>query len=264
MATKPTLTPEQARLIRDAGDKRTEDGLYYVRDVLRLAFDADFQKRFGADEEMNRLWSGNADQADRDAEDAQSLGMSLRVAGVDVPPVKLGHIRLLTTVGNEFVSERPQWGRGFEFQLSQLTEALFVLHFGPRAVTSFADYFRWRKQLEVWRARAENQPEMMAKVMEAERKAEEGLKPWTAAVHAWAAGNVRLEGEATLASEIEKLDDWIASAFRGFNLFPQIKRPEDKKKASGYGIRRLSVSCARGLVRLALRLIRSRFGGRSL
>jgi hypothetical protein len=250
---KPNSAKTPADWLAEFGDQRTSDGRYLVRDVMRLAYDAEFQKRFGADPELIRLFALPSVQADRDAEDAQMLGMCERVAGVDVPPVTLGHIRVLQVVGNELVSDQPDWNRGFEFQLQQLVEALFILANGPRAVGAFCDLFRWRRAVAEWRDKVGGNPALLDPLLAAEQRAAEGLRVWDAAVLTWGAAHVRLGDGETVVDALQRLEAWVLSAFRGFKLFPQTMQAEKKTPSSG--MRRARLCCARAFVRCARRLL---------
>ena len=248
-------------------DERTSDGRYFVRDVARLSADKDFQERFSADPELNRLMSDPTEEWERNIEDLQCMGMTCRIAGVDIPPVALGHVRLLSMIGNEFVKAKQNWRGDFDYQLSQLAEALFVLRFGPRVVVSFAEYYRWRKVIATWAQDAKARPDLAAVVLDAERKAAEGLKAWDAMVTRWACENMRLEGGETVEDVVVKLDAWLAAALSGFNLFPAVKAPvpakPDGAPASFFGMRSLRLRLSRALVRLARRLLPARCGGGS-
>jgi len=240
---------------------------YAQADLIRLREDEEFQRRVGSDEELSRLFDPASEDLDTRAELAGSLGMCRRIAGVDVPPVTLGGIALLTALGNEFVKERRDWSQGPAYQLGQLTEALFVLANGPKVVVPFADVFRNLRSIQAWRKDAASSPHIAAACMDAERKAASALLTWDAAVLTWGARCVRLEGEETLAECIGSFDDWVSQGLEGFRLFPQVQRPDEKESAhqrSPFGsLRKLRAGLSRALVRCALALLPARSGGKS-
>lgn len=247
------------------GEAGTETKSKYTEaQLMRLVNDKEFQARYGADPELNRLFSNDADATDSRDEDAQSLGMTCRIAGVDVPPVRAGHLRLLTQIESEFARQRPDWSRGFDYQLSQLVEALFVLRYGPAAIANFVEVFRWKKVIATWKQEAATNPALAATVLEAERKVAEGMKAWDAAVLRFSAQYVRLEGAETMPEAFARLDEWISKAFSGFALYPDIQKIETaEKKTAGHGPQSLRLRCARGLVRFARRLLPRPCAGRS-
>ena len=200
-------------------------------------------------------------------EDLQSLGPGRRIMGVDVPPAHLGHLRLLTMIGNEAAKDKSDWSRGFDFQLQQLTEALFVLRFGAAAVVPFAPYFRWRKVVEDLREPARKDPTLMAAFLNAELKAAEGLAPWDSAVLRFAEKYIRIEPDCNFIAEGNALLEHIGHAFDGFGLFPKVNTPPDpntpEKKTAGGVMQSMRLRLSRGLVRFAHRLLHTKSGGRS-
>jgi hypothetical protein len=240
-------------------------GKYTQPQLMRLVNDKEFQARYSEDPELNRLFSLEADITDSREEDAQSLGMTLRVCGVDVPPVRVGHLRMLTQIESEFARATSDWSKGFDFQLAQLTEALFVLHFGPQSLANFTEVFRYKKIVATWRQEAANNPALLAAVLDAEQKVAVGLKRWDAAVLRFAAEHVRLEGEETLREAFARFDEWITKAFSGFKLFPQVPAKDTaEKKTTSFGQQSLRLRFVRVLARCVLRLLPKRCGGRSL
>jgi hypothetical protein len=234
-----------------------------VRDTLRLFHDAEFQRRFAADPELNRLMNPRPEQADMDLDAMQALGMTRRIMGVEVPPVTIGMLRLLSATGNEFVASPQDWSRGFTYNLHQLCEALYVLRHGAHAVAQFGEYFRWRRVIATWEQAAHGDPAKMAVVLDAELKAAQGLKAWDAAVFAFAESQVRLEGDETIVSAIQSLDAWLGAGLAGFDLFPRVRQEGDaQKKRAGGLMRSLRLRCARGCAALAFRLLPTRCGGR--
>jgi hypothetical protein len=240
----------------------------YTREQLeRLYKDDVFQKRFGADPELNALMNPVPEQDRSGEEDLQSLGPGRRIMGVDVPPAHLGHLRLLTMIGNEVAKEKSDWSRGFEFQLRHLTEALFVLRFGAAAVVPFAAYFRWRKVVEDLREPAQKDPALMAAFLNAELKAAEGLAAWDTAVLRFAEKYVRIEPDCNFIAEGNALIEHVTHAFDGFGLFPTVNTPKDpntpeKKTASGV-MQNMRLRLSRVFVRFAHRLLRGKSAGRS-
>ena len=240
---------------------------YAQADLIRLRDDPEFQRRVGADEELARLFNPRCEDTEIRAELAQSLGMGRRVAGVDLPPVRLGSITLLTAVGNEFAKSRPAWGdMDCGQQLGQLTEALFVLANGPKAVVPFADLFRFRRTIDAWRKDAATSPHIAAACMDAERKAAGSLRLWDAAVLTWGAANVCLTDDETLPGAIVSVNEWIERGLEGFKLFPDIQKPEEvgaAKPVAPFGwTRKLRRASSRALVRCALALLPKRPDGR--
>jgi len=146
-----------------------------------------------------------------------------------------------------------------------LTEALFVLANGPKAVISFADVFRHKRTIDAWKKDAASSEHIATACMEAEKKAAESLRLWDAAVLAWGASNVCLSDGETLPQAITALDEWLSKGLEGFKLFPNIQREEDgaAKSVSPFGwIRKLRLALSRGLVRCALALVPTRRGGK--
>jgi hypothetical protein len=246
-----------------AAEQRTSDGRYLVSETLRLFHDAEFQKRFAADPELNRLMNPRPEQADYDLDSMQALGMTRRIMGVEVPPVTIGMLRLLSATGNEFVASPQNWTRGFTYNLHQLCEALYVLTHGAHAVAQFGEFFRWRRVIATWEQAAKSDPAKMAVVLDAELKAAQGLKAWDAAVFAFSESQVRLEGDETVTGAIQSLDAWLGAGLAGFDLFPRLKQTEEtQKKTAGGLMRSLRLLFARGLVDMAFALLRGRCGGK--
>jgi hypothetical protein len=249
---------------------RTSDGLFNNADVKRLALDAEFQKRFGNDPEINRLWKIEPDANLRMDEDAQALGGCQRIAGVDVPPVTMGHFRLLTAAGNAFAELHPDLSSGFSYQLEQFTEALFILHFGSKVVANFADVFRWKKIVAATRKQAGDNAAMLGAVLDAERRLAEALRPWDMAVLQFAAKHVKLAPGETIEDAAATLALWLSSAFSGLSLYPQINgpatpaEPDGTQKKKGYcGTLNLRRRLSSGLVRFARHLHPTKCDGRS-
>ena len=235
---------------------------YEQADLIRLRDDPEFQRRVGADEELSRLFDPTSEDLDTRAELAGALGMCKRIAGVDIPPVTLGHIALLTAIGNEFVKERRDWSQGPAYQLGQFTEALFVLANGPKAVVPFADMFRHQRTIQAWRKDAASSVHIAAACLEAERKTAAALQIWDATVLTWGARHVRLEGDATLQSCLGEFEEWVAAGLDGFRLFPDVQREETAHKRSPFGsLPKLRRGLSRALVRCALALLPKRCGG---
>lgn len=239
---------------------------YAQADLVRLREDPEFQRRVGADEEIARLFNPQCEDTQIRAELAQGLGMSRRIAGVDVPPATLGMFVLLTAAGNEFAKAKRDWSAGLGYMVAQFTEALFILSNGPKAVVSFADVFRYQKKLDAWRKDAAGSQHIAQVCLDAERKASESLRLWDAAVLAWGASHVRLSPGDDLLEVIGELDDWINRGLEGFALFPDVQRPEDKegdaKGRSPFGlVRRLRLILSRALVRCAQVLLPRRYSG---
>ena len=240
---------------------------YSGEQLGRLRDDPEFNRRIGADEELARLFNPRCNDTDVRAELANGLGMTRRIAGVEVPPVTLGMIGLLTAVGNEFVKVKPDWARGFEYQLAQFQEVLFVLAHGSKAVIPFADVFRHRKTLDAWRKDAASSPHIAQACLDAERQANAAMRLWDGAVLAWAEKHIRLEADETWPAAMANLDDWLVQGLTGLKLFPNVQAPDADKEGSAkatspFGwMRKWRPRLSRLLVRVAAGLILRRFGG---
>lgn len=248
-------------------ENRTSNGRYLVKDVMRLAQDPVFNARFSSDRVLAELMNPTPEE-DRSAEEvSQSLGFTRRIMGVDVPPATLGGFVLLALAGNECVKERPDWSKGFDFQLRQLTEALFVLRFRSEAVTAFTPVFRMKRTVEEWRGKVKDNPALLAPLLEAERKVADDLAKWDAAVLRFAERFIKIEPDCNYQDEGNALLDHLLRAMDGFGLFPApTATPEPntaEKKTFRYGTLNLRLRLSRGLVRLAHRLLRTRSCGRS-
>lgn len=233
---------------------------YSAEQLLRLNDDPEFHRRVGSDEELLRLFNPASDQAEIRSELAQALGVGRRIAGVDLAPVTLGRLGLLTVVGSEFAKSERDWSQGFGYQLGQFHEALFVLANGARAVAPWRDCWRHMRALDAWRKEAAMSRAIADSCMEAERKLAESLRTWDAAVMTWADNHVRLEDGETFVDAFAALNDWIAQGLDGWKMFPQLAdKPEggaDAKAASPFSWRRkLRLTCARRLARFAQGLI---------
>jgi hypothetical protein len=230
---------------------------------MRLQADPEFQRRIGADPVLAELFNP-ANERNQEIEDAQAMGMCQRIAGVDVPPVTMGHFRMLTAAGNAFAELKPNLSAGFSFQLEQFTEALFILHYGSRVLVPFTDIFRWRRALATWRKEVAANPALLAAIIEGERKLAEAMRPWDAAVLKFGERHVRLAPGETIEGAAELLGNWLAAAFSGFTLYPQNPDPEDaQKKTAGHGIPNWRVRLSHVFVSLARLSLRTKRDGRS-
>jgi hypothetical protein len=231
----------------------------------KLQGDTEFQKRVGSDEELARLFCPQSQEWDVRSEMAVSLGMSRRIAGVDLPPVTLGMIGLLTAVGNEFVKVSPDWSKGFAYQIQQFNEALFVLRHGPLAVSAFADVFRYQRTLAAWRNDAASSPHIAAACVDAEGKIAAAMRQWDAAVISWSTASIRLDEGETLDKSIASLDDWLAQGLVGFKLFPETNTGgEGGKDQRPFGLmRKQRRALSRRLVRFAVAILPMKSAGKS-
>jgi hypothetical protein len=237
---------------------------YTSEQLAKLQGDAEFQKRVGSDEELAKLFCPQSQEWDVRSEMALSLGMTRRIAGVELPPVTLGMIGLLTAVGNEFVKVSPDWSKGFGFQLQQFNEALFVLRFGPLAVVSFADVFRYQRTLQAWRNDAAGSPHIAAACVDAEQKISAAMKAWDGAVISWSTANVRLGDGDTIDKAIVSLDEWLAQGMIGFKMFPETNTGEGGKDQRPFGwTRKLRRAFSRRLVRCAAAILPTTSAGKS-
>jgi len=237
---------------------------YTSEQLAKLQGDAEFQKRVGSDEELAKLFCPQSQEWDVRSEMALSLGMTRRIAGVELPPVTLGMIGLLTAVGNEFVKVAPDWSKGFGFQLQQFNEALFVLRFGPLAVVSFADVFRYQRTLQAWRNDAASSPHIAAACVDAEGKISAAMKAWDSAVLSWSTANVRLGDGETIDKAIMALDEWLGQGMVGFKMFPETTTGEGGKDQRPFGwMRKQRRDLSRLLVRFAAAILPTISAGKS-
>jgi hypothetical protein len=244
-------------------DRKTSDGLFWESEVMRLANDPEFNRRIAADPILVDLFSRRLDEDRREFQDAQALGMCQRIAGVDVPPVRIGHFRLLTTANNAFAELNPDLSSGFSFQLEQFTEALFILHYGAQVVAPFTDVFRWRRALAIWKNEALRNPAFLPAVIEGEMKLARALQAWDAAVLRFGERHIRLAPGETVESAAMTLASWLAQAFDGLSMYPQPGTSDAQKKSVRLGRQSLRLRLSRGFVWLARRLLPSRSAGRS-
>lgn len=225
--------------------------------LAKLRDDAEFNRRIGGDVELAALFNPHHEDSKVRAELAQGLGVSRTIAGVTLAPVRLGHLTLLTVVGNEFAKIKPDWRGDIGYMMRQLTEALFVLANGPKCVAAYADGFRFAREIDAHKADALTSPAIAGALVEAQRKHSETMRTWDAAVLAWGADHVVLSDGETLDVAMHALDEWIARALAGFDMFPKLEQKEDAAKAgSPFGWRltwrlalsRRLVKCAAGLI----------------
>lgn len=225
--------------------------------LAKLRDDAEFNRRVSGDLELAALFNPHHEDSKVRAELAQGLGMARTVAGVVLAPVRLGHLTLLTVVGNEFAKIKPDWRGDIGYMMRQLTEALFVLANGAKCVAAYADGFRFAREIDAHKSDALTSPAIASALMDAQRKHAETMRTWDAAVLAWGAEHVALGDGETLDAAMHGLDEWIARALAGFDMFPKLEQKEDAAKAgSPFGWRLTwKLALSRRLVRFAAGLI---------
>lgn len=218
-------------------------------ELVALERDATFQKRVSGDETLNRLFSPPADDP-REREDSfRALGAGCVIAGVPLPPPTLGTMRLLSAVDSEFVKSE----RKFADIAREVSVALFVLHYGSRAVAPVCQQFRYKAALERYRPHADKSPDMLAKCAAIERDLAGELAAWDCAINRFSE-RVRLQRE-TLVDVAAQIDAYIMAALSGLDMLPQVGGSPDPTKARADGTPRASHNSSPlfGRLRRALR-----------
>jgi hypothetical protein len=201
----------------------------YAKEQLQiLAADAEFNRRIAADEELQRLYDPSGDGLDMAEESARCLGSGRVICGVSVPPPTLGHLHTLSSIESPFAKSV----RTFDHVLHDLAEALFVLHFGARAVAPVCDVFRWRRRVEQLRKDLGDNPALIGALLDAQRKAESELAAWRRGVMVFAETHLRIGEGETVEDAVKAVDDWIVAALSGLDMLPAVRGKDDKKKAT--------------------------------
>jgi hypothetical protein len=184
--------------------------------LAALANDDLFQARLASDPELNRLYNPALSDHEVRQESFRALGGKCIIAGVELPPVTLGRFHLLVTVGNAFVQHK----RTFQQLAHDLPEALFVLRYGAAAMAHFADVFEFLRKIEQYRDDAKTIPDALAKILDAEREAQEALLPWRRAVAAFADTCLRLDKGEDIEAACGRLDALLAASLAGLDMIP--------------------------------------------
>lgn len=207
------------------------DPVFTNEELEALNRDGAFQKRVAEDRELFDLFNPPPDDEDEREQTARSLGMAYRIAGVTVPPPTIGTFRLLSFVGSEFLKAE----RRFDDIPKEITLALFVLHYGARAVAPVCGQFRFRAALDRLNKQAEKSPEHLAMILDAEAKLSAELGAWDAALARFAATQFRPAGKSMLEI-VREIDAYLAAALSGLDNLPQLEPADGKKKPLRHGI----------------------------
>ena len=203
----------------------------YTTDELRaLQADGEFQRRVATDEELNRLFDPPPDEPDECERTMRALGSGVTIAGVTLPPPTLGTLRVLSAVGSDFIKSE----RKFADLVREVTLALFVLHYGPRAVAPVTGRFRQMEAVRAYKALPSTTPDHLAKILTAERAIAEELAVFENAVTRFA-GRVRLSDGETLISVAAQIDLYIKEAMSGLDLLPRVAPVDGTKKKPSPG-----------------------------
>lgn len=209
------------------------DAPAFTPDELRaLEADAEFQRRVATDRELDELFNPPPDDEDEREHTARGLGMAYIIAGVTVPPPTVGTFRLLSMVGSEFLKS----DRKFEDLSREITLALFVLHYGHRAVAPVCGQFRFRRALEKYAKTADTSPEHLARMLAEERKLADELAVWDRALARFASTHFRPAGKSLVAI-INEIDVYLNGALAGLDALPQLEAAPDAKKKATPGMK---------------------------
>ena len=209
------------------------DAPAFTPDELRaLEGDAEFQRRVASDRELDDLFNPPPDDEDEREHTARGLGMAYVIAGVTVPPPTVGTFRLLSMVGSEFLKAE----RKFEDLTREITLALFVLHFGHRAVAPVCGQFRWRRALEKYAKSADTSPEHLARMLAEERKIADELAAWDRALARFASTHIKPAGKSFIAI-VQEIDIYLNAALAGLDELPQLEPAPDAKKKAPHGMK---------------------------
>jgi hypothetical protein len=213
---------------------------YTPEELRALQADRTFQDRVSTDGQLNRLFNPPADEPEERESTMRALGSGLVIAGVPVPPPTLGVFRLLSAVGSDFVKT----DRRFADAAREIAVALFVLHYGPRAVAPVCAQFRHRDTIERYRAAAEKSPDHLTSILAAERKIADELAAFDAAVNRFAM-RIAVPPGGSFVGVIVEIDRYLAAAMAGLDLLPQGGSAEKKTATAAAGIATMRASFSR-------------------
>lgn len=203
------------------------DPAFSPAELMALEADADFQKRVSTDAELERLFNPPPDDEDEREHTARALGSGIVIAGIPIPPPTLGTFRLLSLVGSDFLAA----DRKFEDLAKEITLALFVLHFGHRAVAPVCGQFRYRRALDRYRKSADTSPEHLQRMLAEEHRLASELGAWDRALARFASTRFRPCGKSLLEIVVE-IDAYLAAALSGLDNLPRVEETgEGPKKA---------------------------------
>jgi len=200
----------------------------YTPDELKaLQADSVFQARVGGDPEINRLFNPPPDEPEEREYTMRALGSGLVIAGIAVPPPTLGVFRLLSAVGSDFVRSNRQ----FADVAREIAVALFVMHYGPRAVAPVCAQFRHRDTIARYKLTADQSPDHLARLLDAERKIADELAAFDSAVNRFAI-RIKVPPGGSFAGVLVEIDRYLSAAMVGLDLLPQTApAPAEKKTA---------------------------------
>lgn len=201
------------------------DPVFTQAELEALNGDAVFQRRIENDRELNDLFNPPPEEQDERESTARALGMAYVIAGVTVPPPTIGTFRLLSMVGSEFLKAE----RKFDDIPREITLALFVLHYGARAVAPVCGQFRFREALDRMRRTAETSPDHLARILDCERKLAAELGAWDAALARFSSERIKPAGK-TMLEIVREIDVYLSAALSGLDDLPQLEAVGDKKK----------------------------------
>lgn len=159
-------------------------------------------------------------KAERDTETLLTLGGSLNVNGVNLPPPTTAVLSLLEIIDSPFLM------LSGKATLRQVIETLYILREREKAVASLLRYSRARRMIEETAGIALKSPEFYEKYLKSIEAARKDMDEFD--VNASRFGeSLGIFDIAKVATEIR---DYIYSSMGGFELIPDKDEESDKKK----------------------------------
>ena len=161
-------------------------------------------------------------KAGLDTETLLSLGGTIRINNLEVPPPTTAVLSLLEIIDSPFLL------LSGKASLRQVTETLYVICEREKSVASLMRYARARKAVEETANIAVSSPEFYKEYLKAVTAAGKDMQDFDA--------NVSKFGESLGVFDIAKvaaqIKDYIFSSMGGFELIPDKDEETDKKKGS--------------------------------